>query len=71
MVRRKLAIPGNPPVDVGKERIAALRRQVDAKLKPVLRENEFREFKLERAVAMVADMAARVSPQHGGTGLTG
>lgn len=71
MVRRKLTIPGNPPIDVGKERIAALRRQVDAKLKPVLREKEFREFALERAIAMVVDMAARVSPQHGSTGLTG
>jgi predicted nucleotidyltransferase component of viral defense system len=61
MVRRKLAIPDNPPVDVGKERMTALRRQVDAKLKPVLRENEFRDFVLDRAIALVVDMAARVA----------
>jgi predicted nucleotidyltransferase component of viral defense system len=39
MVRRKLAIPDNPPVDVGSDRMAALRRQV----------------------ALVVDMATRVS----------
>jgi len=61
MVRRKLAIPDNPPVDVGNERMTALRRQVDAKLKPVLREREFRGFVLDRAIALVVDMAARVA----------
>ncbi len=61
MVRRKLAIPDNPPVDVGAERMTALRRQVDAKLRPVLREKEFRDFVLDRAIALVADMAARVA----------
>jgi len=44
MVRRKLAIPDNPPVDVGSDRMAALRRQVDAKLKPVLPDKEFRDW---------------------------
>jgi len=38
-----------------------LRRQVDAKLKPVLREKEFRDFALDRAIALVVDMAARVA----------
>ncbi|MFM7292198.1 MAG: nucleotidyl transferase AbiEii/AbiGii toxin family protein [Planctomycetia bacterium] len=61
MVRRKLAIPGTPPVDVGSERMATLRRQVDAKLKPVLREEEFRDFDLDRAIALVVDMATRVA----------
>ncbi len=61
MVRRKLAIPGNPPVDVGSDRMAALRRQIDAKLKSVLREKEFRAFDLERAISLVAEMATRVA----------
>lgn len=61
MVRQKLSIPGNPPVDVGAERMTALRRQVDAKLKPVLREKEFRDFVLDRAIALVTDMATRVA----------
>ena len=61
MLRRKLAIPDNPLVDVSEERLLALRRQVDAKLKPVLREKEFRDFALDRAIALVVDMAARVT----------
>jgi hypothetical protein len=34
---------------------------VDAKLKSVLREKEFRDFVLDRAIALVVDMAARVT----------
>jgi predicted nucleotidyltransferase component of viral defense system len=61
MVRRKLAIPDNPPVDIGVERMTALRRQVEPKLKTVLREKEFRDFVLDRAIALVMEMAARVA----------
>lgn len=61
LVRQKLAIPDNPPVDLSSDRMAALRRQVDAKLKPVLREREFRDFDLDSAIALVVDMAARVA----------
>jgi hypothetical protein len=61
MVRRKLAIPDNPPVDVSAERMTALRRQVEPKLKTVLREKEFRDFVLDRAIALVVEMAARVA----------
>lgn len=60
MVRRKLSIPGNPPVDVGQGRMSSLRRQVDAKLKTVLQEEEFRDFVLDRAIARVVEMAARL-----------
>ena len=48
-VRRKLAIPGNDSVDVGEARLAALRRQVEPQLRPVLRDREFAEFDLDRA----------------------
>lgn len=61
MVRVKLAIPDNPPVDVSTERMAALRRQVEAKLRTVLREKEFLEFAIDRAIALVMEMAARVA----------
>ena len=61
MVRRKLAIPDNPPVDVSAERMTALRRQVEPKLKTVLREKEFRDFVLDRAIALVVEMAAQVA----------
>ena len=60
MLRRKLAIPDNPPVDVGSDRMAALRRQINTKLKPVLREKEFHAFDIERAISLVSDMATRI-----------
>lgn len=61
IVRQKLAVPNNPPVDVGSTRMASLRRQLEAKLKTVLREKEFRDFAFERAIALVADMASRIA----------
>ena len=57
LVKRKLAIPGNEPVDVSANRLAALRRQVDSQLKPVLRDRDFAEFDLDRAFATVAELA--------------
>ena len=58
LVRQKLAVPGNEPVDVSPERFAALRHQLDRELKTVLREKDFREFDLERAFRIVKDVAA-------------
>jgi len=60
MVRQKLAIPGNTSVDVSKERFTALTRQLDARLKAVLRDKEFREFDLDRAIRIVTAMAKRL-----------
>ncbi|HAR98853.1 MAG TPA: hypothetical protein DCS11_08185 [Syntrophus sp. (in: bacteria)] len=57
LVRRKLAIPGNEPVDVSSDRLAALRLQLDTELKTVLREKDLREFDLERAFKIVKDVA--------------
>jgi predicted nucleotidyltransferase component of viral defense system len=59
-VGQKLAIPGNDPVDVSKTRCDALRRQVDAELRPVLRESEFSEFDLARVFKIVVEMAKAV-----------
>jgi hypothetical protein len=56
----KLAIPGNDPVDVSELRLAALRRQVDPELKPVLRDRDFVEFDLERAFEIAVRMAKAV-----------
>jgi predicted nucleotidyltransferase component of viral defense system len=58
LVRQKLAVPGNEPVDVSLERMARLRRQLDTELRTVLREKDFREFDLERAFRIVKDVAA-------------
>lgn len=61
LVRRKLRVPGNEPVDVSDKRLSALRQQVEPQLRSVLRAQDFTEFDLERAFGMVADMAGRVS----------
>ncbi len=64
LVRKKQDVPGNEPVDVSEERLAALRQQLEPQLKPVLRERDFREFDLERAFRAVAEMAKRLG-EHG------
>ena len=60
LVRRKLAVPGNSPVDVSEARIAALSRQLNARLKTVLRDAEFQAFDLGRAVKLVLAVARHV-----------
>ena len=60
LVRRKLAIPSNDPVDVSAGRLAVLRQQVEPQLKPVLRAADYADFDLERAFKMVTEMAAKV-----------
>ena len=60
LVGKKLDVPGNDPVDVSKERLAALRQQLEPQLKTVLREGDFREFDLDRAFRVVAQMAKRL-----------
>jgi predicted nucleotidyltransferase component of viral defense system len=58
LVKRKLAVPGNEPIDVSGERLATLRQQLDTELKTVLREKDFLEFDLERVFRIVKDVAA-------------
>lgn len=60
LVRSKLDIPGNEPVDVGPERLTRLQQQLEPQLKPVLREKDFREFELVRAFGAVTEMAKRL-----------
>ena len=58
LVREKLAVTGNDPVDVSSDRLAALRPQLESELKAVLRARDFAEFDLDRAFATVAEVAA-------------
>jgi len=60
LIRRKLDIPGNDPVDVSADRLKILRLQVEPRLKPVLRVKDFEEFDLDRAFEIVAAVAAMV-----------
>jgi predicted nucleotidyltransferase component of viral defense system len=61
LVRRKLDVPGNAPVDVSPGRLDALRLQLPSRLKPVLRERDFAEFDLERAFGSVTEVALAVT----------
>jgi len=53
LLRRKIAIPRTGPVDVSAGRMERLQRQLEAQLRPVLREQEFVRFDLDRAIGVV------------------
>lgn len=61
LVKRKLAVPGNAPVDVSGPRLMELQRQLEPQLKPVLRARDFAEFDLNRAFRTVAEMAVQAA----------
>jgi hypothetical protein len=48
-------------VNVSAERLVFLRQQIAPQLRPVLREQDFREFDLDRAFGIVADVANRLT----------
>ncbi len=58
LVRSKLAVPGNDPLDVSAEKHEILIRQVQGQLRPVLREADYTAFDLKRAFRIVAQIAA-------------
>ncbi len=62
LVRQKIAVPGNLPIDVGDRRLADLKRQLGARLRTVLREKDFRAFDLEQAIQLVVNIAENVRP---------
>jgi hypothetical protein len=57
LVREKLRVPGNLPVDVSSRRLAELRAQVRARPHPVLRREAMAAFDVERAIRIVRDVA--------------
>ncbi|MBN2493456.1 MAG: nucleotidyl transferase AbiEii/AbiGii toxin family protein [Deltaproteobacteria bacterium] len=58
LLRSKLAVDGNPPADLGDERLRSLREQVQANLRPVLRPADFDAFDLDRAIERVTAVAS-------------
>jgi predicted nucleotidyltransferase component of viral defense system len=61
LLRKKLAMPGTSPVDVSAERLASLRHQREARLRSVLREQEYARFDLERAIETVRGVALELA----------
>ena len=57
LVRNKLAVPGNDPLDVSDEKHEILKRQVQGQLRPVLREADYAAFDLKRAFGIVVQIA--------------
>jgi len=60
LVRQKIRISGNESVDISEPRLTELRQQVEAQLRPVLRESDFQTFDLDRAFGIISEMAASV-----------
>ncbi len=61
MVVQKLAVPGADPIDVSEDHLSRLHGQLAARLRPVLRQRDFEEFDLDRAISTVVGMARAVS----------
>jgi len=60
LVQQKLTVLGNDRVDVSANRLAALRQQLNAHLRPVLRERDLAEFDLDRVFAVLVEIADAV-----------
>ena len=56
----KLVVPGNAAVDTSSDRRETLVRQLDAELRPVLRQTDFDDFDLEAALQTVYLLAEAV-----------
>ena len=57
LVRQKLVVPGNRPIDSSQQKLDVLTRQLEPELKPVLRGKDFEGFDLDRAFGIVKDLA--------------
>ncbi len=60
LIKKKLAVPGNARIEVSSNRLETLRKQLNAELKPVLREEDFNQFDLERAFQIVIEMKSNL-----------
>jgi len=60
LVRGKLAVPGNGPLNLSAERRVALEKQVEGQLRPVLRPRDFERFDLQRVWISLVSLADRL-----------
>jgi predicted nucleotidyltransferase component of viral defense system len=61
IVKEKIKVPGNTPIDVSDERKQKLYRQMDGQLKPVLRPADFIKFNLEETFELVRSVAYSIT----------
>jgi len=60
IVKAKLIVHGNDPINVSKNKRIELDHQLDAQLKPVLRTYDFDKFNLNHTYQIVAEIAAKI-----------
>lgn len=58
LLQEKIRVPGTAAVDVSSARLSQLQRQVEAQLVPVLRQDEYQQFELDRAIEIVCQVGA-------------
>jgi len=61
LIRKKIAVPGNDPVNVSDLRMSSLQGQLTTRLRPVLRQSDFDEFDLDRATSTVLQIAEAIA----------
>jgi len=61
MVKAKIDVPGNEPIDLSEERKQELNRQLEGQLKPVLRPSDFDGFNLNEAFELVRNIIEALS----------
>lgn len=64
LVKSKLEVPGNSPIDVSIDRKQELEKQTEGQLRPVLRPQDYTKFDLDEALELVYAMAKAVSAEH-------
>jgi predicted nucleotidyltransferase component of viral defense system len=60
MVKKKLAIPGNEPIMITPKRKKQLKEQIYTELKPVLRDEDLKQFDFETAYSLVETIASKI-----------
>ncbi len=58
LLKEKLAIPGNDPVDLSDEKLTLLKAQLNTDLRPVIRDSDFHRFDLDGVFQRMAEFAA-------------
>ena len=61
MVKKKLDVPGNTPIEISLKHKQNLGRQLESQLRPVLRPADFDRFNLDRAFELIARIADRLA----------
>ena len=61
LIRQKIAIPENDPVNVSGPRMSSLQGQLKTRLRPVLRQKDFENFDLDRATKTILQIAETIA----------